>query len=203
MIEAPRLRSVLGPMTGVLVAAIVILPSASYAAVLPHDSHGHHQHHHHRHQHRHHHQHQHGHPRHQHRHGAHARRPAAHPSPAPSWPAGLAGSLAGEGREHPGRPADAADFGSPAPSARPAASAAQSAQATQNEAQQPEQAQIPGPLVPPAGQRTRRSPAPRGTPSRPQAAAAPRRTMRVLPFGLGLALVGLGMAVIGLGMRRR
>jgi hypothetical protein len=173
-------------------AAVVTLPPVSCAAALPHDSHGDHG------------------PHHSYRPGPHTRRPAVLLPPAPSRPAGLAGSLAGEGAEHPGRSADTADFGSPAPSPAPAASAARRAQNGQNgqngaQPQQPqrEQAQIPGPLVLPTAQWTRRSAARRGTLPRPPQAAAPRRTMRVLPFGLGLALVGLGMAVIGLGMRRR
>jgi hypothetical protein len=40
-------------------------------------------------------------------------------------------------------------------------------------------------------------------PSRPLVTTAPHWAMRVLPFGLGLALIGLGTAVIGVGLRRR
>jgi len=46
-------------------------------------------------------------------------------------------------------------------------------------------------------------PAPGVTQPRPLVTIAPNWATRVLPFGLGLALVGLGMAVVGVGLRRR
>ena len=107
------------------------------------------------------------------------------PSATPSGPTGLAGSGAGAGGGDSGRLAGASDPASPAPSAAQ------------------DEGQIPDPYVPPVTEQSQSSPASHVAPPRAPVTAWPRRTMRVLPFGLGLGLIGLGVAVIGLGLRRR
>jgi hypothetical protein len=127
------------------------------------------------------------HQQHQHQHQHQQHRACAPSRPSPTWsgPTGLAGSGADTGGRNLGRLAGASDPGSPAPSAAQ------------------DEGQIPDPYVPSVTEPSQSSPAPHVAPPRAPATAWPHRTMRVLPFGLGLGLIGLGVAVIGLGLRRR
>ncbi|MEU4209775.1 hypothetical protein AB0F13_07195 [Streptomyces sp. NPDC026206] len=118
------------------------------------------------------------------------------PSSPPTPGAGqLAGTVAGEGRKHPGRATESPP-GAP-PRSRPHASSG----AAPEEAEAVEGAEPGAPAVrtpqPPAYApgRAARAPARRADPA--------DRVMRVLPLGTGMALTGLGLGFIALRLRRR
>ncbi|MFI9205701.1 hypothetical protein [Streptomyces sp. NPDC053048] len=123
--------------------------------------------------------------------------PSSPPSPGASE---LAGTVAGVGREHPGRAAE------PSPSGRPGirsprAPHPQDGQQPADEREQTAAEEGPSPHPGPP-----RAPARRAAPERERqdAGATDReRVMRVLPLGTGMALAGLGLGFIGLRLRRR
>ncbi|MFG2181283.1 hypothetical protein ACGFLS_21495 [Streptomyces abikoensis] len=113
------------------------------------------------------------------------------PSAPPSPVAGLlAGTVAGEGRGHPGRteiPSSA-----PAGSSPPAPSASGGTPATAEGHRAPPHSNAPGGAAPAPGRR--------------EAVETDRETervMRVLPLGTGMTLTGLGLGFIALRLRRR
>ncbi|MFF4156947.1 hypothetical protein [Streptomyces sp. NPDC001678] len=126
---------------------------------------------------------------------------------APSSPVSglLAGTVAGEGRGHPGRteisPSATAPSSSPFSSPSTPAGAAPGGRSGGA-----------GPGAVPGGEEAGRhrvappSYAPRGAahaPGRREAAGEPDRVMRVLPLGTGMTLTGLGLGFIALRLRRR
>ncbi|MEV5509185.1 hypothetical protein [Streptomyces orinoci] len=115
----------------------------------------------------------------------------ASPSPPPDE-GRLAGTAAGVGRPHPGRamdPSEAAEEDNPereAPSS-------------------PGPSRVPTPPptrapAPPAAARLDGAAGDRGTQQQPP---PPRRVLRILPLGTGLALTGLGLGFFALRLRRR
>ncbi|MCC3779199.1 hypothetical protein K6I33_004711 [Streptomyces sp. UNOB3_S3] len=101
----------------------------------------------------------------------------------------MAGTVAGEGRGHPGRtgiPPSAVAGASPdTPGGRPAAGAETPAGAEGHRAP----SYAPGGAAPAPGRR--------------EAAGETDRVMRVLPLGTGMTLTGLGLGFIALRLRRR
>ncbi|MEU3352046.1 hypothetical protein [Streptomyces sp. NPDC037389] len=109
---------------------------------------------------------------------------------APSSPVAglLAGTVAGEGRGHPGRTEISPSAISPASSSSPSLSAP--AGATRGG-----RSGGAGPGAVPGGAAH--------APGRREAAGEPDRVMRVLPLGTGMTLTGLGLGFIALRLRRR
>ncbi|MBC2873641.1 MULTISPECIES: hypothetical protein [Streptomyces] len=116
------------------------------------------------------------------------------PSTPPATDAGrLAGTVAGQGRPHPGRAPEAPEnpsgpeqdpYGSPAP----------------DTGADPEPAWTPAQVVPEPPVR----PAPARAGSRNGGAAPDEEpVMRVLPLGTGMTLTGLGLGFLALRLRRR
>ncbi|MFI1970002.1 hypothetical protein BLA24_18265 [Streptomyces cinnamoneus] len=133
--------------------------------------------------------------------------PSAPPSPGAD---ALAGTVAGEGRIHPGRSsgppeAGAAASPSPVPTGRGTPD-------RRHGAHQPPGEAVPGEEedgavdepddLPPASYGAVPLPAPEHAPPR-ETQGSTDRVMRVLPLGTGMALTGLGLGFIALRLRRR
>ncbi|WP_049719117.1 hypothetical protein [Streptomyces caatingaensis] len=130
------------------------------------------------------------------------------PVPSAADPGRLAGTVAGQGRAHPGR----APEPSRAPAERPDEEAPPEEPGAAPEASETPAGAAATPVPDPSPSPTPSSPAPPPGPVRAEGRAAargdasgapPEHVMRVLPLGTGLTLTGLGIGFLGLRLRRR